>query len=456
MFPIIAVVIVIIFTAKLILKGYKTEPVLLTSGLILMALTGFFDWGALLPSSVNSTNVATFDLFRYIQYLMSYRAASLGLMIMSLVGFAEYMTYIGADAVIVKGAVKPLSKIKNKNILLFFAYIVGTVLQLAVPSATALAVLLMVTLYPIMVGLGISQGSAAAVIASSLALTFTPLGVDAIRASEALHIDLMTYIVSYQAPTSLVAMLAVGLTHVFWQSCCDKKLGAVEECSSDSTLNQEADPDSAPAIYGILPVLPIIFAVIFSKLVIDSVNLDVTTIVFISMFIAMIFEGIRRRSLKILFDGFNVFMKGMGNAFSTVVFLLVAAGIFAYGIQSTGAITHLVELAKQAGMPFVALTFLFAVVVGLASIIMGSGNAAFLSFVEIIPTIAKSMNANPILMMLPIQEASALGRAASPVAACVIVAASGAKMSTFDIVKRTSIPVLVGFIIHFIAVLVLI
>ena len=120
MFPIIAVVIVIIFTARLILKGYKTEPVLLTSGLILMALTGFFDWGALLPSSVNSTNVATFDLFRYIQYLMSYRAASLGLMIMSLVGFAEYMTYIGADAVIVKGAVKPLSKIKNKNILLFF------------------------------------------------------------------------------------------------------------------------------------------------------------------------------------------------------------------------------------------------------------------------------------------------------------------------------------------------
>ncbi len=456
MFPIIAVVIVIIFTAKFILKGYKTEPVLLISGLILMALSGFWGWGEILHSSIKSTNIAAFDLFRYIQDLMSHRVASLGLMIMSLVGFAEYMTYIGADAVIVRGAVKPLSRIKNKNILLFFAYIVGALLQLAVPSATALAVLLMVTLYPIMVGLGISRGSAAAVIASSLALTFTPLGVDAIRASEALHLDLMTYIVSYQAPTSLVALLAVGITHVFWQSCCDKKLGTTDGSFTNRMSSQEADVERAPTIYGILPVLPIIFAVVFSKLVIDSVNLDVTTIVFISMFIAMVFEGIRRRSLKILFDGFNVFMKGMGNAFSTVVFLLVAAGVFAYGIQSTGAITHLVELAKQVGMPFVGLTFLFALVVGVASIIMGSGNAAFLSFVEIIPTIAKSMNADPILMMLPIQEASALGRAASPVAACVIVAASGAKISTFDVVKRTSIPILVGFITHFIAVLILI
>lgn len=39
-------------------------------------------------------------------------------------------------------------------------------------------------------------------------------------------------------------------------------------------------------------------------------------------------------------------------------------------------------------------------------------------------------SANPLSMMLPIQQVSALGRAASPVAACVIVAASGAKLST--------------------------
>jgi DcuC family C4-dicarboxylate transporter len=55
---------------------------------------------------------------------------------------------------------------------------VGAILQLAIPSATALTVLLSVTLFPIMTGLGISRGAAAAVIASTLATTFTPIGIN--------------------------------------------------------------------------------------------------------------------------------------------------------------------------------------------------------------------------------------------------------------------------------------
>ena len=452
---IIAVLAVIVIAARLILKGYKTEPVLLSAGLVLMGLTALFGWGPVLPSKVHATNVTAFDPFRYIQFLMGYRAGALGLMIMALVGFAEYMTHIGADAVIVRGAVKPLSKVKNKNALLFFAYLVAASLQLAVPSATALAVLLMVTLFPIMVGLGISRGAASAVIASSLALTFTPLGVDAIRGSEALNMDLMDYLVNYQAPTSLVAVLAVGITHVFWQSFQDKKGGPSIDNAPVAQVDSD-DKEKAPAIFFILPLLPIVFAIVFSKLVISSVHLDVTTIVLISMFISMVFEGIRRRSLKTLFDGFNVFMKGMGNAFSSVVLLLVSAGVFAYGIQCSGAIAHMIAAAKGAGMPFMGLTFLFCIVVGAASVVMGSGNAAFLSFVEIVPTVAQSMGANPLTMMLPIQQVSALGRAASPVAACVIVSAGGAKLSTFDVVKRTAVPMLVGFAVQFIAVIVMI
>ncbi|UJF17884.1 C4-dicarboxylate transporter DcuC [Vibrio sp. SS-MA-C1-2] len=452
MLSILLVILVIVFAARLILKGYKTEPVLLSAGLILMFSASIFGWGSVLPSKVAATNIAAFDPFKYIQYLMGYRAGALGLMIMALVGFSEYMSHIGADKVVVKQAIKPLSMIKNKNILLFFAYMVGALLQLAIPSATALAVLLSVTLFPIMTGLGISRGAAAAVIASTLATTFTPIGVDAIRASEALHMELMDYLVNYQAPTSFVATIAIGVAHVFWQSYIDNKGGASVD---NSVLEDEENKDhvAAPNLYFILPFLPIIFAVIFSKLVIDTVKLDVTTIVLIAVFISMVCEGIRTRSLKSLFDGFGVFMKGMGNAFTTVVFLLVAAGVFAHGIQSTGAIEHMIIGAKSAGMPFMGLTLLFCLVVGASSVVMGSGNAAFLAFVEVIPTIAHSMGANPLSMMLPVQQVSAMGRAASPVAACVIVSAGRAKLSTFEVVKRTSVPVIIGFIVQFSAVL---
>jgi DcuC family C4-dicarboxylate transporter len=450
--PIICVLITVFITAKLILKGYKTEFILLASGLFLMALTSLFGWGEVLPNNVKSTNVVIFDLFRYIQWLMGLRAGQLGLMIMALVGFAEYMSFIGADKVIVQQAIRPLSKVNNKHLLVFLAYIMGASLQLAIPSATALAVLLMVTLFPIMIGLGISRGTSAAVIASTLATTFTPIGVDAIRASAALNIDLMNYVINYQAPTSIVATLTIGVSHMFWQKHMDAK-GGISTDNSQLMQNKQEIGEEAPGVYVILPLLPIIFSVVFSGLAISFVKLDVTTIVLISMAIAMTFEKFRGRSLKEISDGFNVFMKGMGNAFTTVVFLLVSAGVFAYGIQSTGSIDLMVEGAKAAGMPYVLLTLLFCVVVGVASVVMGSGNAAFLSFVEIIPSVASSFGVNPASMMLPVQQVSAMGRAASPVAACVIVSASGAKLSVFEIVKRTAPPVSIGFIVHFIAVL---
>ena len=85
-------------------------------------------------------------------------------------------------------------------------------------------------------------------------------------------------------------------------------------------------------------------------------------------------------------------------------------------------------------------------------VIMGSGNAPFLAFVELIPTIAASMGANTAAMLMPMQQASAIGRAMSPVSAVVIASATGAKLSPFDVAKRTSVPVLVGFVFHFIIV----
>lgn len=449
MAQLILVLIVVVIAARMILKGYKAEPTLLMSGTVLIFATGIFGWGPMLPASVASTNFSGFDPFKYIQFLMGYRAGALGLMIMALVGFADYMSHIGANDVVVRLATKPLSRIKNKNIMLFFAYCMASILQLAIPSATGLGVLLMGTLYPVMLGLGLSRGSAAAVIASSLAVSFTPTGVDAIRASEALGMDLMSYVSHYQAPTSIATMVVIGIVHVIWQTHVDKKH---PEQFEEVGLAESKEGHSAPSYYVMLPLLPIIMAIVFSKLVVSTINMDVTTIVFVSMFIAMLCECVTKRSLRAVFDGFDVFSKGMGTAFSSVVVLLVAAGVFAYGIQATGAIANLIMLAESVGLPSVAMTLVFAVVTLLAAVIMGSGNAPFLAFVELIPTIAASMGANTAAMLMPMQQASAIGRAMSPVSAVVIASATGAKLSPFDVAKRTSVPVLVGFVFHFIIV----
>lgn len=142
----------------------------------------------------------------------------------------------------------------------------------------------------------------------------------------------------------------------------------------------------------------------------------------------------------------------MGVAFSTVVCLLVAAGVFAHGIKTIGAIEQLIVFSEHVGLPPFAMAVVFAIVTLAAAIIMGSGNAPFLAFVELIPQIASSMGANAVAMILHMQHASYMGRAMSPVSGVVIAVASGAKLSPCDVVKRTSIPLLIGFVFHTIVI----
>ena len=447
MTQVLIALLVIVLVARLILKGYKAEPVLFAAGLILMIFTLVFGWGAILPKGLKTTGITFFDTFEVMRDLFSTRAADLGLMIMALMGFAHYMDHIGANKAVVRIATRPLKSLRSPYILLFFSFLLASVLQLAIPSATGLAVLLMGTMFPIMIGLGLSPASAAGVIATSLGVAYTPMAVDAIRASDAVGMgkDVVGYVIAYQGPAAIATVLAVGIAHVFWQRHCDRKLGIVAELGREETSHEE---HGAPGFYALLPILPIIMAIAFSKLFVKNINLDVVTIVLICMFFCMLVETLRTRDFKQVCTGFNEFLKGMGSAFTGVVGLLVAAGVFAHGIKTIGAIEQLIQMAQHVGLPPFAMAIVFAIVTLAAAVIMGSGNAPFLAFVELIPQIAHSMGVNPVGMILPMQQASHMGRAMSPVSGVVIAVSSGAKLSPFDVVKRTSIPLLVGLVVH--------
>lgn len=59
---------------------------------------------------------------------------------------------------VVKLASKPLRYINSPYLLMIAAYFVACLMSLAVSSATGLGVLLMATLFPVMVNVGISRG----------------------------------------------------------------------------------------------------------------------------------------------------------------------------------------------------------------------------------------------------------------------------------------------------------
>ncbi|MBE0150090.1 hypothetical protein FOT80_11840 [Serratia fonticola] len=77
---------------------------------------------------------------------------------------------------------------------------------------------------------------------------------------------------------------------------------------------------------------------------------------------------------------------------------------------------------------------------------LGGDNVVFYSFIELIPSIATQAHVDPVMIALPMQLTSNLIRAMSPVSAVVIIVASVVKVSPIEVVKRTSVPLLIGFI----------
>jgi hypothetical protein len=86
--------------------------------------------------------------------------------------------------------------------------------------------------------------------------------------------------------------------------------------------------------------------------------------------------------------GFSSFLDGMGKVFGPVVALIVCAEFFAESLKAIGAIDTLLHSASNAGIGSGLMTLVMVGLIVVASVIMGSGNAAFLSFSTLAPAVA--------------------------------------------------------------------
>ena len=146
MIGVLLALVVTLWVGYMIFKNYKAQTVLMFGGIILMVCAVLLTGKGILPAKA-STGLVWFDIFEFIKRTLSSRAAGLGLMIMSVAGFAKYMDHIGASKVLVNLAIKPLAKLRSPYIVMSAGYLLGQVLALFIPSASGLGVLLMVTMY---------------------------------------------------------------------------------------------------------------------------------------------------------------------------------------------------------------------------------------------------------------------------------------------------------------------
>ncbi|HFD4476247.1 MULTISPECIES: C4-dicarboxylate transporter DcuC [Klebsiella] len=321
---------------------------------------------------------------------------------------------------------------------------------MAISSAAGLAMLLLVTFFPVLVRLGVSKASAASMIGLCAFMDLGPAVGTANLAAKHAGMESAIYFAHYQMPVAAVVMLAVAVVIFFTAKYFDKKDGFVP--GTEEVAEEEGR--KVPAIYALLPVLPVIL--VLSPLAIASIKIDVVTAMILGVVVAFFFELFATRDFRACCKGGQVFFKGMGSMFTSIVSLLVCADIYGQGLQKSGAVDYLLQSVQSAGLGFTSMTLVMTALLGVTAVLTGSGVAAFFSFSGLAPSVAAKFGESAVNMILPMQLMAGMGRSISPVAGIIIAVSKAGECSPFMIVRRTLLPALAGIAAMLIANYVLI
>lgn len=454
MASVIVAALVICLVAYLVYKKYKPQTVILLGGIILLAWTIIIG-NPLIPKG--GTGNSWLDIFKLMENITSTRIAGLGIMIMSCTGFVKYMDYIGASRRFVEACVRPLRFIKSPYAVLPIAYVIGQVMKMAITSAAGLGILLMSTMFPLLRGIGVSAGAAAAVIVTATCIDLGPAAGTSNLIAKTANISPVTYFSGYQLKVAIPVILLIAIMQYFINKFWDNKEGYIPQSETfEHKQRKEEIEHPTPAYYTILPIVPLIAIFAFSPVMGSKSNITLVAAMYLGMFIAMVCEYLRYRNLKLVFKSIQEFFDGMGSAFATIVSLVIAGETFAAGLTLSGAINTVLNASKAAGFDSSAMTVLLEFVVAGSAVLTGSGDASMFSFAGLTPTIAEHSGSNPVALLLPMQFAATMGRAMSPISAVVLAVSGIAAISPTDVAKRTFLPMLLAIVATTVAVFMLV
>lgn len=430
------------------IKRYQTHMVLLFAGLAIFLFAIAVGETNILPKGMQTSGFIGFDIIDLLRNIGTKQSAGTGFIIMTAGGFASYMDKIGAARALVNFAVKPLQMLKAPYVVLVGGYIVGQFLVMMIPSAAGLAMLLLVALFPILTGVGVSAAAAAAVIGTSAGMTLGPAAGTANLAARTAGLDPIIYFVQCQIPVAIPTLIAVCIAHYFVQRYYDRK---ADDVYAEVTEVKKSDAPEVPSWYALFPCLPIVLMITFSKLVINSVKLNTISALMLVWILVVIVELIRLRDPKRVFKDALTFFQAMGKMFAGIVSLIICAEFFANALKVSGLIDILINSANGLNAGTNAMTVILAAIVGLVTFLTGSGVGAYSSFAALAPDVAAGLGGSVSALVTPMQFASGMLRAMSPVAGVIIAVAGAAGVSPMAIVRRTWIPMMIGMVVTCIA-----
>lgn len=473
MFYILLAIAAIAAVGYFIFKKVHAASAIFAVGVLLLmiaAATGRIEYSS---AKFDPSGNAFYDELLIIESLFKSRYAGTGMAIMVLFGFVGYMRHIGADAKTVVALSKPLRRFHGSYWLVPLGFLVGTLLSLVVPSASALSLLLVATLMPALIAAGLSPLTVGAIIVTSSTIAPSPLEAGLIQGAALTDMTVTEFVFDNVAKSTIPALIVIAFTHMWWQRRCDIKDAAKKQAelsakagalplddATDAPELQESESDrrvreaveraeGLPGFYAVLPLLPlvlIIVSAILNRMDLISFEADILPVTVVSLMLTMIIEAIRLKNINYAVDSLKEFFAGLGEAAAGVVALIVAAAVLVEGITQMGVIEGLTNLAQKSSGAAVLMVIVFVAATALMALVTGSGVAPYFAFSEMVPGLAAETSIHAPQMLTSIWSASNLMRQGSPVNAAVIIVAGALNVNPIDLVRRTMVPMLAGTI----------
>lgn len=434
--------IIIAITGILLMKRYQPQPILIGMGILMMYIAYEGSWINAILDESQSTGVLVFDAMDIVRITTSENVVSLGLMIMTCAGYAKYMEHIGAGTRLAHTFIKPLYRLNRPYIVLALMFLLNMGLSICVPNPLSLALLMMVTIYPVLLRLGVSPIGAAAVIATGHLMDVGPGAVSTLLIAKTVNIPVPNYFVGYQLRLYFLVAVVTAVAHFLWQRYRDRLDGPMEVGDCESI----PEAPIGPKLYMIFPLLPLCFILGFSQYGLPGVKMNVTLAMMLAFGIALLAELVRHRNLRIVLKSTTVFFEGMGNQFSYAVTLIIGGQVFAQGLVSLGLIDSLVSVLQTLSLNSVGLTSVMGGGMLGLSMVTGSNVTPLFTLVPLVPDIVSNLGLDPITTMLGMQNGASLGLFLSPISPVMVGVAGVAHIKSVDLLKRTSVPVIVALI----------
>lgn len=447
-------IVAVIAVGYFIYKRVHAASAIFAVGVLLLmvaAATGRVDHTTL---DIKPSGNAFYDELLVVESLFKSRFSGTGMAIMVLFGFVAYMRHIGADAKTVVVLSRPLQRFNGSYWLVPLGFLIGTLLSLVVPSASALALLLVATLVPALIAAGLTPLTVGAIVATSSTIVPTPLEAGLIQGASLADMPVSEFVFHNVAKATVPALVVAAFVHMWWQWRCDRKDAERAEVRSLDAAPRPADSDprvqeaveraqGLPGYYALLPLLPLLLIMVsalLKSLGVVGFEADILPVTVISLMVTMLIEAIRHRNLNDAVDDLQHFFTGLGEGAGGVVALIVAAAVLVEGITQMGVIDGLTSLADGFSGAAVIIVLIFVLATGLMALLTGSGVAPYFAFSEMVPGLAAKSSIHAPQMLTSIWATSNSIRQASPVNAAVLIVAGALDVNPIEIVRRTVVP----------------